>query len=117
MDDLTWAPAWQLRERIATGDISAVEVVEATMKRLAAVEPQIHAFTTVCAEQARAAAREADAAVRSGRALGPLHGVPVVIKDEAWVGGVRATGGSLLFKDFVPAEDGTVAARLRELVT
>jgi Asp-tRNA(Asn)/Glu-tRNA(Gln) amidotransferase A subunit family amidase len=113
MDDLTWAPAWQLRERIATGDISAVEVVEATMKRLAAVEPQIHAFTTVCAEQARAAAREADAAVRSGRALGPLHGVPVVIKDEAWVGGVRATGGSLLFKDFVPAEDGTVAARLR----
>src|SRR3546814_19878255 len=56
---------------------------------------------------------EADAMARKGGTLGPLHGVPVVLKDEPWVGGIPATGGSLLFQDFIPAEDGTVAARLR----
>ena len=113
MDDLIWAPAWQVRERIVSGDISAVEVVEAALARLAAVEPKLHAFRTVCADQARAAARQADDMVKHGLPLGPLHGVPVVLKDEPWVKGVPATGGSLLFEDFVPAEDGTLAARLR----
>lgn len=113
MDGMSWTPAWQVREGIATGAVSAVETVEASLDRLAAVEPHLHAFRTVCADQARAAAREADAMVRRGEPLGPLHGVPVVLKDEPWVAGVPATGGSLLFEDFVPEEDGTVAARLR----
>lgn len=111
--DLTWAPAWRVRELVATGAVSPIDVVDAALERLHAVEPQIHAFITVCAEEARAAARMADEAVRRGQPLGPLHGVPVSIKDDAWVGGVRATAGSLLFEDFTPAKDGTAAARLK----
>jgi Asp-tRNA(Asn)/Glu-tRNA(Gln) amidotransferase A subunit family amidase len=111
--DLTWAPAWRVRELVATGAVSAIDVVDAALERLQAVEPQIHAFITVCAEEARATARAADEAVRRGAPLGPLHGVPVSLKDDTWVGGVRATAGSLLFEDFVPAQDGTVAARLK----
>src|SRR3546814_14683550 len=75
---------------------SAEEITEGALRRLGAVEPELHAFRTVCADQARSAAREADARARKGGTLGPLHGVPVVLKDEPWVGGIPATGGSLL---------------------
>src|SRR3546814_4112660 len=113
MDEMIWAPAWQVRESIVAGTVSAEEIIEGALRRLGAVEPELHAFRTVCADQARRAAREADAMARKGGTLGPLHGVPVVLKDEPWVGGIPATGGSLLFQEFIPAVDGTVAARLR----
>src|SRR3546814_19508840 len=99
MDEMIWAPAWQVRESIIAGTVSAEEITEGALRRLGAVEPELHAFRTVCADQARSAAREADAMARKGGTLGPLHGVPVVLKDEPWVGGIPATGGSLLFQD------------------
>jgi Asp-tRNA(Asn)/Glu-tRNA(Gln) amidotransferase A subunit family amidase len=111
--DLTWLPAWRLRDLIASRAVSPIDVVDASLERLSAVEPKIHAFITVCADEARAAAREADAAIRRGDALGPLHGVPVSMKDEAWVGGVRCCAGSLLLEDFIPDRDGVAAARLK----
>ncbi|MAT51980.1 MAG: hypothetical protein CMK32_12435 [Porticoccaceae bacterium] len=113
MDDLIWAPAWNLHKLIVNGEISAVELIDSVLARLSAFEPKIHAFRTVCADQARDAAQKADTMLKSGATLGPLYGVPVVLKDEPWVKGVPATGGSLLFKDFVPAQDGTLAARLK----
>jgi Asp-tRNA(Asn)/Glu-tRNA(Gln) amidotransferase A subunit family amidase len=113
MKDFLWSPAWRLRDMIAARKVSPIDVVDASLERLAATEPKIHAFITVCADEARAAARAADAAVRKGEKLGSLHGVPISMKDEAWVKGIPARAGSLLFEDFVPTEDGIVAARLR----
>jgi len=111
--DLVWSAGWQLRDRIAEGTLSSVELVEASLERIEALEPTLHAFITVAGAQAREEARRADAAVAAGEPLGALHGLPVALKDEAWTAGIRSTGGSLLFDDFVPAADGAVAARLR----
>jgi len=112
-EDLVWSAGWQLRDRIAEGTLSSVELVEASLERIEALEPTLHAFITVAGAQAREEARRADAAVAAGEPLGALHGLPVALKDEAWTAGIRSTGGSLLFDDFVPAADGAVAARLR----
>lgn len=108
-----WDSAWQLRERIAGGELSATDVMSACLARIHQLEPELHAFITVADEAALAGAERADAALISGHRLGPLHGVPVAVKDELWTAGIRSTGGSLLYRDFVPAEDGVAARRLR----
>src|SRR3546814_20264150 len=92
MDEMIWAPAWQVRESIIAGTVSAEEITEGALRRLGAVEPELHAFRTVCADQARSAAREADAMARKGGTLGHLHGVPVVLKDEPWRSEERRVG-------------------------
>lgn len=114
INELEWMPAHKVRDLIAKKEFSPVEVVQQTLERIEDLDPQINAYITVCADEAIDQARDAEAAVQSGQSLGPLHGVPVSVKDEAWVKGVRATGGSLLFENFVPSEDGTCARRLRE---
>jgi Asp-tRNA(Asn)/Glu-tRNA(Gln) amidotransferase A subunit family amidase len=96
--------AASLARRIREGDLSPVEVVDATLERIQARNDRTNAFVTVTDERAREAAREAERAVEAGEPLGPLHGVPVAIKDLDDVEGVRTTNGSLLFEDFV-AED------------
>src|SRR5439155_837592 len=75
--------------------------------------PVLNAFCVVAAEQVRAAAREAEIAVTKGEPLGPLHGVPVSIKDVLFTRGLTTTGGSRLFADHVPDEDAIAVARLR----
>src|SRR5215470_880856 len=102
---LEWMAAHEIAAQVAARSLSPVAVVRATLDRIARLDPQIHAFLTVCEDEAMAAARDAEAAMMRGEALGPLHGVPVTIKDEAWVKGVRATMGSLLFESFVPDRD------------
>src|SRR5690606_27667335 len=92
---------------------SPVEVVEACLRRIDTLEPALHSMLSVCGDRAMAQARTAADAVSRGRPLGPLHGVPVALKDEAWTEGVPSTGGSLIFRGFVPKRDGTVAERLR----
>src|SRR3546814_17191649 len=106
MDEMIWAPAWQVRESIVAGTVSAEEIIEGALRRLGAVEPELHAFRTVCADQARRAARAADAMARKGGTLGPLPGLPVVLKDAPWVGGIPATGVPLLFREFLPSDEG-----------
>jgi len=110
---LAWTPAWKLASHIARRELSAEEVVHAALDRIERAEPLLHAFLTVCAENALLAARARDAAVLRGESLGPLHGVPVAVKDEAWTAGVRTTAGSRLFEDFVPDRDATVVERLK----
>jgi aspartyl-tRNA(Asn)/glutamyl-tRNA(Gln) amidotransferase subunit A len=112
-DEFAWMPAVEIRDRIAARKASPVEIVTACLSRIEALEPTLHAFITVAAEQALDAARRAESAVLRGDALGPLHGVPIALKDEAWTADMASTGGSLLFGRFVPARDGTVAERLR----
>lgn len=112
-DEVLLQPAWSIAELIKAGSVTALAVTRASLDRIERLDPLVHAFVTVTAEEALAEAEKADAKVSAGNPLGPLHGVPVAVKDELWTRGVRATAGSLAFEDFVPEEDGTVMARLR----
>ncbi len=114
MSDLAWCPATVLAQRIAAGELSAVEALEASLARLAATEPSLNAFVTVTAESARREAQAADAHRARGEALGPLHGVPVSVKDLIAVGGVRFTLGSRSMADNVAPADAVAVERLRK---
>jgi Asp-tRNA(Asn)/Glu-tRNA(Gln) amidotransferase A subunit family amidase len=113
-EDLQWMPAWQLRDHMATRRISPVEVMQKLLERVDRFEPMLHPFITVVADQALDGARQAEQAIVSGAPLGPLHGVPVCIKDLFWTMGIRTTYGSKLFEDFVPDQDAIFAERLRD---
>jgi len=94
--------------------VSPVELTEACLARIEAVEPRLNAFVTVTAELARAQAREAGDEIAAGRYRGPLHGIPVAVKDLFATKGIRTTAGSRILADWVPTEDATVVRRLRE---
>ena len=116
MTDLTtlaYAPATDLVEAIRTRRLSPVEVLDDVLARAERLQDSVHAFVTLDAERARAAAQAAEAAVMRGDALGPLHGLPVSVKDLEPTAGLRTTYGSKFFEDFVPDFDGAAAARLR----
>jgi len=112
---------WHRREdverprRLAPAAVSDAErsVVQAHLDRISALDGKLKSYITVLGEAALAAAKAAEAAVTSGGTLGPLHGVPVGLKDLYCTKGVRTTGGSKILADWVPAEDATVVARLR----
>ncbi len=97
---------------IRAGEVSAVELVTASLEAIERGNPALNAFTVVLADDALAQAREADTAVGRGE-QGPLLGVPITIKDHIWMRGVRATNGSLAYRDFVPEVDCEAVARLR----
>ena len=95
-----------------TKAISPVELTRACLQRIERLNPTLNAFITVTAEQAIAQARDAEAEVRHGRWRGPLHGIPVGIKDNIDTAGVRTTLASAVFKDRVPSADAEVVRRL-----
>jgi Asp-tRNA(Asn)/Glu-tRNA(Gln) amidotransferase A subunit family amidase len=104
-------PATELRRLIGRKAISPVELLGSCLERIEAVNPTLNAMTAMCVERARAEAEAAEAAVRAGDALGPLHGLPIGIKDLQLTEGLRTTFGSPLFADHVPdADERTVAA-------
>ena len=98
--------------RIAAGTLSPVALTEAILARIDEVRPALNPFTIVCADRARAAARDAEAALARGAAVGPLHGVPYTVKDMINVAGLRITFGSPMFEDNVPGADTVVVERL-----
>ena len=112
-DDLCFLNGAEAARRIAAGELSPVALVEAILARIEAVQPALTAFTIVCADEALAGAREAEAAVARGDPLGPLHGVPFTVKDMIDVAGMRITFGSPMFEHNVPAADTVVVERLR----
>jgi aspartyl-tRNA(Asn)/glutamyl-tRNA(Gln) amidotransferase subunit A len=93
--------------------ISPVELTRACLQRIERLNPALNAFITVTAEQAMAQAREAEAEVRRGRWRGPLHGIPVGLKDNIDTAGVRTTLASAVFQDRVPSADAEVVRRLK----
>ncbi|MFH1141617.1 MAG: amidase, partial [Chloroflexota bacterium] len=111
--ELAFTPAWRLRELIVSKHISPVELTELFLDRIQELAPGLNAYITVAAEQALANARRAEAEVMPGARLGPLHGIPIAIKDLTSTRGIRTTRGSLIFKDFVPDVDEIVVARVR----
>jgi aspartyl-tRNA(Asn)/glutamyl-tRNA(Gln) amidotransferase subunit A len=112
-NDVVWASALDLATRIRQKAISPVELMEVVLRRIETLNPRLNAFTVVAADQARAAARDAEVAVMKGEPLGPLHGVPVSIKDLVFTRGLRTTGGSRLFADLIPEQDAIPVARLK----
>src|SRR5256886_5354838 len=99
--------------RLEERRLSPVELTEAMLQRIANVDKQIRAYITVCDAQAREVARAAERMIQAGYHLGPLHGIPVALKDNIYTRGVRTTAGSKILADFIPAEGATVAARLK----
>lgn len=98
---------------VRAGDVSAVDVVEESLARIAAGDDDIGAFLTVTADQARARAHEVDAAVAAGEDPGPLAGVPIAIKDNMCTRGVPTTCASRMLDGWEPPYDATVITRLR----
>ncbi|MDR5826666.1 amidase [Caballeronia sp. LP006] len=108
-----YASATELARLIRTRELSSVEVIEAHLHRIEAVNPKVNAVVTLMGEQALEAARQAQRAVMSGATLGPLHGVPFSIKDALDTAGVLTQRGSRLFAGNVPAQDATSVARFK----
>jgi aspartyl-tRNA(Asn)/glutamyl-tRNA(Gln) amidotransferase subunit A len=93
--------------------VSAIELADAANARIGRLNSKLNAFITVTGEQAMEEARQADAELAAGRNRGPLHGIPVAVKDLFLTRGVRTTCGSRIYADFVPAIDAAVVERLR----
>ena len=111
--ELAYLPAGDLAAAIAARRLSPVEVVANSLARIEAVNPALNCFCVVTAEQAMAAARQAEAAVARGDAQGPLHGVPVALKDTTPTAGIRTTLGSYAFEHWVPEHDAAIVGSLR----
>jgi aspartyl-tRNA(Asn)/glutamyl-tRNA(Gln) amidotransferase subunit A len=103
----------ELCKLLAARELSSSEAVNAALNRLELLESKLNAFITVTGEQAIAEAKKADDEIARGRYRGPLHGVPVTIKDLFETAGVRTTAGSKILADWIPETDSAVAERLR----
>jgi aspartyl-tRNA(Asn)/glutamyl-tRNA(Gln) amidotransferase subunit A len=113
-DTLAFMPATELAAAIRARRLSPVEVTRAALDRIDRSQPALNAFITIAGDSAMAQAREAEAALMRGDPVGPLHGVPVAVKDLVPTEGIRTTWGSLIFKDHVPAADAAVVSRLKQ---
>lgn len=101
-------------QQIQSGALSPVEVTQAQLDRIARLDGQLGSYVIVMAEQALADAHQAQTEIAQGRVRGPLHGVPIAVKDLCWTQGVPTAAGMTLYKDYIPAEDGTAVRKLRE---
>jgi amidase len=113
MDEIIYSSATELARAIREREVSSEEVVEAHLARIEEVNPKLNAVVQLTADAARARAREADAALARGDAWGPLHGVPVTIKDAFETTGIISAGGTKGRAGYVPQEDATGVARYK----
>ena len=111
---LCFLTAVELAQKIRSGELSAVETMEAHLAQIEKVNPQVNAIVTLLPEMAMEAARKADEKLARGEEVGPLHGLPVAHKDLVQTKGIRTTFGSLVYENFVPDEDALLVERLRE---
>ena len=111
--DIPYLSATELSGLLQKREVSPVEAVEAYLERIDSLNPDLNAYLTICSHEALEAARQAEQELRRGDSKGPMHGVPVAVKDQIRTKGIRTTGGSPVFNDFVPDEDATVIANLK----
>jgi aspartyl-tRNA(Asn)/glutamyl-tRNA(Gln) amidotransferase subunit A len=112
-DDLAFASIEQLARLLRKKKLSPVELVKLLLARIEQLNPQLNAYLTIIAEQALARARSAEREILRGRWRGPLHGIPISLKDNIWTRGVRTTAGSKILSGFVPDQDASVVRRLQ----
>jgi aspartyl-tRNA(Asn)/glutamyl-tRNA(Gln) amidotransferase subunit A len=111
--DLPWLSLTEAARLVREKKISPVELTRRCLERIERLNPKLNAFITITAEPALEQAREAEAEIQRGRWKGPLHGIPIALKDLFDTAGVRTTAASAVFKDRVPAQDSEIVRRLK----
>jgi len=111
--ELTKLTLSEASELVRSGKVSPVELTQACLSRIEQLNPKLNAFITVTADSALAQAREAESEIQRGRWKGPLHGIPIALKDLVDTVGVRTTAASGLFKDRIPTQDAEIVRRLK----
>ncbi|MYE89198.1 amidase [Candidatus Poribacteria bacterium] len=114
MDDILHASIAQIAVQIRKGEISPVELIETTLQAIDQREPQLNAFITVFSEESLERARQAEAEIRNGEDFGPLHGMPIALKDIIYVEGTRSTAGSNFFAEESPQFDAALVSKLKD---
>jgi aspartyl-tRNA(Asn)/glutamyl-tRNA(Gln) amidotransferase subunit A len=112
-DDLTSLTLAEASEKIKNKSVTSTQLTEACLARIDIYNPKLDCFITVMRERALAQAKMLDAEQRAGKLRGPLHGIPIALKDNIDTAGTRTTAGSGVFEDRVPSEDAPVTARLK----
>ncbi|MEZ5727067.1 MAG: amidase [Burkholderiaceae bacterium] len=111
--DVAYLGLVELGRQIHTRKLSSLDATRAMLARIDALDPTLHAYARVTAERALEAATQADAEIAAGRDRGPMHGVPIAVKDLCDTSGVVTAAGTTIHRDRVPAKDATVVARLK----
>ncbi|HUX88230.1 MAG TPA: amidase, partial [Chloroflexota bacterium] len=111
--DLAFATISDVAPAIQRGELSPVELTRAVLAQIEQLDGRLNCFISVLADSALAQASQAEAEIRQGRYRGPLHGIPIAIKDSLETAGIRSTAGSKILADYVPAADAPAVARLR----
>jgi len=114
MDDLHYATLTEAGAALRAGNTTSVALTGLLLRRIESLDAALNSYITVTAEHALAHAHRADAELRAGRDRGPLHGIPIAVKDLIATKGIRTTGGSLVYEDWVPDDDAAVVRKLYE---
>jgi amidase len=114
MRELHYLTIEELSDRIGSRAVSPVEATQAQLDRISAIDPDLHSYVHVMADTAIAEAEEAEAAILAGNRRGPLHGVPLAVKDLFWTKNAPTSAGMAIHRDFFATHDGTAVRRLRE---
>lgn len=112
--EIYYLSAGQLGRLIRNKEISPVKIVEAHLARIESMEPVLNSFITLLADQSIEAARQAEKEIQTGTYRGPLHGIPLGLKDLFYTKGIRTTSGSKIFDTFSPNFDSTIVTKLKE---
>src|ERR1700730_8976611 len=112
--ELQYLELLELAESLGHRFISSVEAVSAQLERIARLDPHLASYALVTAGEALASAAAADAEIAAGKYRGPLHGIPIGLKDLFFTKGIRTSGGMTIHRDFLPGQDATAVGRLRE---
>lgn len=113
-EDLAALTLAEAAARVRAGSVTPTQLTEACLARIQTYNPKLNAFITVLRDQAMAQARALDAEQRAGKLRGPLHGIPVALKDNVDTAGIRTTAASAVFDDRIPQQDAEVTRRLKE---
>ncbi len=103
----------ELARLIESREVSPVEVTQAYLDRIDQLDFKFNAYLAISRREAMQAARDAEESIARGEYLGPMHGIPVAVKDQFWTKGTRSTGGTRILADFVPDEDATIISNLK----
>jgi len=114
MDSLHYLSLVEVGRRIKSGELSALQVTEYMLERIARLEPELHSYARVLNDQALATAARLDRERSAGKPLGALHGIPVAVKDLLNTRGVTTASGTRVMADYVPDQDATVIAKLKQ---
>lgn len=114
MSDLTMMTMEQVSTMVEKGEVSPVELVEACLKRIEALNPELNAYVYLAAEEARISARKAEEEIKSGCYRGKIHGIPIALKDLYYTEGIPTTGSSEVLRNYVPEYDATITKRLKD---